>query len=213
MCSKLNHSLQSSLSSFCPKVESKSQGQLAGSTFLLPITIHVCWIMQTFKAGNEEATSWLQVQSGQLLAVCTYCSCLPNIQGQRGVMQQVVGQAGKGEKKRGKSNMHLSPELPHHESVSTPCKTFPVLHHIRLASPDSGKMEEKLFSKGILICHQHSVSFSLAEHQPHRPSTQIHTHTHTHTHTDPQALTDISSTPTPDVFIHCSASRKKKPKF
>lgn len=45
-----------------------------------------------------------------------------------------------------------------------PIRQLPVLHHIKLTSLDTCKMEDKLFCKRVLVSYKHQISFSLAEH-------------------------------------------------
>jgi hypothetical protein len=89
--------------------------------------------------------------------------------------------------------------MPHHESVSTPHKTFPVLQHTRLTSLDTGKKGEKLLQRNPAFLSASTQFYSLWQ------STS-----HTDPHTDSWALNDISITPVPGVFMYLFNQIKKR---
>lgn len=125
-----------------------SQRRLAEHTFLLLITIHSCWITQTFKGWelkNHKLASVLAWAASSNLPQPLLCT---KSSGSKRSYITVRGRTGKAKKKREICiyaqtcfNMGLSPFPPY--------MTLPVLQPNRWISLDTGKMDN-LFSKGIL---------------------------------------------------------------
>lgn len=71
---------------------------------------------------------------------------------------------GKVKRKEEREMCHWAQKCLIMDQSPLPIRQLPVLHHIKLTSLDTGKMEEKLFYRGVLVSYQHEISFSLAEH-------------------------------------------------
>lgn len=146
-----------------------SQRRLAEHTFLLLITIHSCWITQTFKGWelkNHKLASVLAWAASSNLPQPLLCT---KSSGSKRSYITVRGRTGKAKKKREICiyaqtcfNMGLSPFPPY--------MTLPVLQPNRWISLDTGKMEN-LF-KGILtfIFLWQNTSHTDPDTQSHGPS-------------------------------------------